>query len=532
VNHPRVAIVKPPLTELPDILTQFRSRQALVQPWRAQKKSVIDPLVGNCWPGDNLSLGYLASFLRAREYEVILIDAYLLDMDIYQTARQVLETQPEVVGISILQTEASTALDLVCYVRNKGYSGHIVLGSYFPTFTADYLLSHFPQVDSVVRGEGEETLYELCEALRCSRSLKQVLGLSYRDGTQVIHNEPRPPVMNLDSLPFPDRDCAEIAIRKGYVCSVASSRGCDWCTCLFCCIAPFSHSSPSHGWRSRSIDNLIAELRTLQNHNGLLRINFTDENFLPTATGQIRALEFSQRIINAGLHLDFLISARVNSVNSATFAPLKTAGLSKVFIGVESGVPRILEIFRKGHTPEEALQAVCELRSLGLDVFVGTIMFDPFSSFDEVVMNYEFFTKIEEKLGYFDFFRYSRKLQVYAGTPLRHRLLRERRISENPFHADYPFSDPRIQELYRSIIFFQELVYPFYDLLGRSWECDAENPRWKQRAHDFATIFHQYMREAISCSVTSGRESEAIACADRYLEKVQSLAHDIADPYI
>ena len=520
-----VALVKPPLHSVPDILTGVVSQGETVRPWRLQKKAVIDPLVGNCWPGDNLSLGYLGAYVRSRGYRAELIDAYLEDTSLESVVARLVAMEPRIIGVSVLQTETHSALKMVRLLRENGYDGHVTVGGHLPTFAAEILLTGSRDIDSAVIGEGEETLLQLCERLTQGDSVRDIPGLAYRSAGGIVCNRSTPSCIELDELPFPARDNHDLAEAKGYVYSVASSRGCDWAGCAFCSIHPFADSRHMPLWRGRSIRNVVEELLTLKPEDGQLRVNFTDENFLPDETGLERAVAFAEEVHRAQLELDFLISARVSSVEREVFSTLKNAGLSKVFLGVESGVDRLLKFYGKGQSAEQSLRAIRLLRSLGLTVFAGTIMFDPFSTFDEIVENYEFFGLVEQELGYFDMFRYSRKLQAYLGTPLWHRMSRDGLLSGDPLSGDYPLVNPKVRRLYASLVSFQEAALPCYDLIGRLWELDADSHDMKMRAQQFADVFHRYVRHAISCCAAEA-DSEDTVPVTRFVDDIKALMDD------
>ncbi len=89
----------------------------------------------------------------------------------------------------------------------------VVGGQHF-SFTAEESLLAFPEIDHVIRGEGEQTLLEFIKTTRSGSSLTDIKGLSFRNDEKVIHNPPREPLGDLDGLPIPAYHLVEKNLRK------------------------------------------------------------------------------------------------------------------------------------------------------------------------------------------------------------------------------------------------------------------------------------------------------------------------------
>ena len=140
-----------------------------------------------------LGLEYNAAYIQDVVDEVHIVD---MELD-RRTFKECLDFyRPDLVGISLSATEHNQTLKLAKLAKQNGAA--TVVGGYHPTSVPDLMLSH-SQIDVVVRGEGEQTLRELVE----HGSPENVLGCSYRENGKVIHNENRPRIADLDSIPFP-----------------------------------------------------------------------------------------------------------------------------------------------------------------------------------------------------------------------------------------------------------------------------------------------------------------------------------------
>ncbi len=79
----------------------------------------------------------------------------------------------------------------------------IILGGVGPKAVEDKILSRFPWIDIVSRGEGELTGPELMGALRRGGDLSAIKGISYRRNEEVIHTPDRERIRDIDSIPYP-----------------------------------------------------------------------------------------------------------------------------------------------------------------------------------------------------------------------------------------------------------------------------------------------------------------------------------------
>ena len=136
-----------------------------------------------------IGLEYIVASIEKDVDDVHIIDMELEDQP-FQYFLDVFD--PDLVGISMSATDHNEGLRLAKITKKNGAT--TVLGGYHPTAIPDELLSH-PQVDIIVRGEGELTVKELVQ----KGSPEGVLGISFKKGKQIIHNPDRPPIGDLDS---------------------------------------------------------------------------------------------------------------------------------------------------------------------------------------------------------------------------------------------------------------------------------------------------------------------------------------------
>ena len=395
-------------------------------------------------PTEHLGLCYLAAMLRAKgNYDVEIIDAPLNGLSLPQTVKEIAKRQFKVLGISVpYQQWALVPLKMANMLRSRGLKAHITVGGFFPSFAYENLLKQFPSIDSVVRGEGEETFLDLVTALVQEDDWRQVKGIAYREGDEIVCNPTRPLIRDLDSLPFPERDTLPLALRRCGYAGLISSRGC-YARCTFCSVVSFYGIGTGPKYRARSPQNVVDEIMQLQEEFGVAKFFFHDANFIgPGRAGKDRAWRLAHEMISRGLKINFSIQCRADDVEEDLFSYLKEAGLRRVFIGIESGVQEVLDRLKKGVTIAQNLEALEILKRLGLNMAIGFIMFDPDTKLEDVMNNIAFLKEAEvfrNKRATVDLLN---RLQIFAGTPIEETLLKQGRLRGTYLHYEYDMVDP------------------------------------------------------------------------------------------
>jgi anaerobic magnesium-protoporphyrin IX monomethyl ester cyclase len=144
----------------------------------------------------NLGVGYLAAVLRQRGYTPEMIEV----RDNPETiAARLLASEPLLVGFSLIfQFFLPQYRRIAQHLRRAGVTCHFTIGGHYPSLCHEELLGNFPEIDSVVRYEGEETLIELADLLRAGKNWRDISGIAYvRDG-QTVATPARPLVEDLD----------------------------------------------------------------------------------------------------------------------------------------------------------------------------------------------------------------------------------------------------------------------------------------------------------------------------------------------
>jgi radical SAM superfamily enzyme YgiQ (UPF0313 family) len=341
---------------------------------------------------ENLGVEYLLAALRNYGFHAISCNENLIQDDIEKVV-----SPADLVGFSLPFWEyREQYVDLIQKVSSLS-KGKVIAGGHAATIGAEYFLRKCQSLSGIVMGEGEETIIHLVKELNANGDLKNLPGFYTRNGFEKRR------LGFIDALPFPERDELKILLRQERSIKeayVSTTRGCHN-ACSFCSIPPYYKLAHGPRWRERSAESVCGELEDLlSKYPELDSISFVDDNFLGfNPSHRERGLIIAKKLHELKSDIAFEITCRVDSVEYELFGRLAECGLSGAYLGIESGVQRILDLFRKNTTVKKNLQAIETIAQLGLCCDIGFIMFCPSITLDEVEENFYFLKTIIERFG-------------------------------------------------------------------------------------------------------------------------------------
>jgi len=308
------------------------------------------------WP--NVAFVYLAGALRAAGFEPVIYDAMILDHDLDRIGRELEHMRPDAVLTTAYTSSYPAAVRLL--ETAKAHLPGVVtgIGGVHAHFMYEEVLTkHGHAVDYVLRGEGEVTTPELMNCLNAGDDPAKVHGIAFcRDGG-VIATPARPFMTELDGLETA-WDLVDWDIYKFYplpgshLATVSTSRGCDQ-ACTFCSQQAFWRRT----WRSRSPEDLIAELEMLRDRYGVGVVMFSDET--PTLD-QARWERILDLLIERDVGMHILMETRVDDVlrDEAIIGRYKQAGINHIYVGVERTDQATLDLFKKNTEVQMGKRAI------------------------------------------------------------------------------------------------------------------------------------------------------------------------------
>lgn len=267
-----------------------------------------------------------------------------------QIVKPVLEAEkPDVVGISIvLQQQIFSSMTFCALIKQQFPHIHVTIGGNTVTRLRDVLSQSplFQFFDSAVVYEGETAFLQLVEAVGAKRDLSGVPNTIYKDA-KGVHESPLSYAEDMAELPPPDFD--GLPLSKYFVPTnvlpYLATRGCYWGRCEFC-----DHGEGyTAGYRSKKIQDVLADIKYLRDKYGVRHFHFTDESYPPALFRKLaRGLVESKMDIFWTTHMRFEKSL----LEDAVWEDAKNSGCRYLHFGYESGVERVLQLMDKATTTE------------------------------------------------------------------------------------------------------------------------------------------------------------------------------------
>jgi len=398
---------------------------------------------------ENLALRYLMPPLFEDGHQVKLMAMHNRDMR--ELAVSVVRNAPAVVGMSVaFQQRLADFRNLTLEIKRLGYPGTIVWGGHIPTARGEEILNAYPQVDVVVRHDGEKTFRQLVEIVSTSAPgrkrnarLRQVEGLCFREEGRTYLTPPRAAVRDLDSLlqPWRARRPARHA-GLGYA-PILGSRGC-WQKCVFCSIQTYHRGREGPRVRLRSPEAVAGEMATLYHRDGVRIFSFHDENFLlPTEKGTLKRLAELQQALdrrNVG-RIGIAAKCRPDQLTRAVMKAAGRLGLVRVYMGIENGCQRGLDHLGRDTTVGVCRTALELVRQSPVFTRFNILLFEPDTTMADIGENLMFLR------DYCDLPWKVCRTEVYPGSLLEQQLADQARLRGGLEGLSYTIADLKVEQL-------------------------------------------------------------------------------------
>jgi anaerobic magnesium-protoporphyrin IX monomethyl ester cyclase len=340
---------------------------------------LADPILGKSRHTYTANYGilYLISYLRKihPEIEIYYLDAF---MDVGTHLQKIKEIRPDLYGVSFATHTKDIVYETVRVIKEEHPFLPIICGGPHSSCAPDDVLKN-SKIDVAVIGEGEITFVELVEHYFYNKgNLKDIKGIAYREGDNIVKTPFRPLIYNLDDIPFPAREKISdpskylgLQYRKRWPTDwIITSRGCPY-NCLFCSNPVWKISKP--WYRNRSPKNIGEEVKLLYDQ-GLKEINLRCDEFNAEISW---AVEVCKEIQKLNLHdLCFTTFLRADNITDELAENLSKINCWLVYLGIESGNQKTLDGICKKITLEQVIYACKTLKKYKIKINGFFIMFN------------------------------------------------------------------------------------------------------------------------------------------------------------
>ncbi len=270
-------------------------------------------------------LYYIASLLLHEGYDAEILNFYRDRHNLRKIKDILAQKNADITGISVFNANRLGGIEIARLAKEINPNTKVVFGGVGATFLWDHFLRNFPQIDYVVRGEGEYSFLQLVKMLeKGSGDPFAIKGIAFRDGSRIVQTAPADPVEDLDELPNPARYFTYQHL--------SLTRGCPG-NCSYCGSPRFW----GHKVRFHSISWFVDQLELLY-RKGVRFFYISDDVF--TMKKEV-AIGVCKEILKRGLSISWYAISHVNMVDEEILHWMRKAGCIQISYGVESGSEKI-----------------------------------------------------------------------------------------------------------------------------------------------------------------------------------------------
>ncbi len=295
---------------------------------------------------------YLSAYVLAHsKHEIKIIDLRVKRTPIKEKTNEIIKWEPDIVGVTGLSIEWSGIKHVTKVIRELlGSNVPIVAGGSHATCFSNLVMKDTP-VDYIVKNEGEKTFLALINALEKGEEVSKIKGLVYRNNGSIIDTGQCEFIEDIDEIPFPAYHLLDMEIYfdnprfhtsmniHNRAMPILSTRGCPF-QCKFCV------RILGHKFRTRSAENVLAEVDWLVKTYGIRELHIEDDAF---NTNPDRSKKIMHGIVDRNYRLSIILSSGIRGdlVDQELIDIFKKAGVFRISYGVEAASPRIKDLIKK-----------------------------------------------------------------------------------------------------------------------------------------------------------------------------------------
>ena len=328
-------------------------------------------------------IGVLSAIIKGNGHQAEMI--YLQDeVPEKELLADIGSIDPDLIAFTVVTHQWETVKRYVRMIRTV-FQAPIICGGPHPTYLPETVIAE-PGINMVCVGEGDLAIVDLLQRMETGGDLSSIPNIwAKNENGDVFRNEIRPLVKDLDGLPFPDRQIVpfqEIIDSCNTEPVFMASRGCPY-NCTFCSNSAIKKLYAGKGvWvRKRSPQNVIDEIGELRSRYRFETANFYDECF-----GYDRKwLRSFCELYKREFGYPFGCFIRAETMDRDGFKMLRKAGLSLIYLGIESGNETLRrKVMNRQVSDDRIIQACRDAQAEGIQVWTYNIVGIPGETVDTI----------------------------------------------------------------------------------------------------------------------------------------------------
>ncbi len=317
---------------------------------------------------------------------------------------------PDLIAFSVVSDNYPWAIALADKIK-KALDVPIVFGGVHPTSVPEYVIMQ-PSVDYLVIGEGEDALVELVNSIKDPAACRNIQNVWAKNGSEVIQNEVRPLLQDLDALPLPDKEIFLNKLpylREGYI--TITSRGCVN-KCSFCNNSLYKdtiYRGKGPFFRRRGADRVLEELIEARRQYPYSTVHFWDEIFISDKEWLAHFLRGYKKEIG----VPFTCCIHVNFIDEETVALLKEGNCWQAIMGVQSLDEELKKkVLNRRETNRQVQRSIELLKGAGILTICENMLGLPTQTEDDLVHMLNFYNQTRPNRLSLYFIRYYPKTKI------------------------------------------------------------------------------------------------------------------------
>ncbi len=340
----------------------------------------------------SMGVNILSAVLKSQKYDVSTI-YFVPRIKMFQTFEnyseqdyealvdKCIELDPDIIGISVYSGFFQSVVRITEELKRKK-DFLIIWGGIHPTIDPENSIKY---ADIICRGEGEQAIVDLVQALQNKSPTEYINNLWVRKKEKIIKN-PVKLLENLDAIPFPEvSDNNKYILSRGSIIplhrkysfySLMTSRGCFF-SCSYCSNQEIKNVYDHYHVRRRSVDNVMEEISSvLRDNPNIKRLYFNDDVFT-FDTAWIN--DFAKRY-KEDIGLPFFCYTHPKLIKEELIKGIKDAGCNLISMGIQGSSMRMRQIFNRKTSEDELIKACHIITKYKFDQFYLDIIFSPFDT--------------------------------------------------------------------------------------------------------------------------------------------------------
>jgi len=347
-----------------------------------------------------LGLLSIGSFLENKKYDVKIVKINMGNPD---KINKYLDKGVACVGFGVRTDQVEVALIVSKHIKRINKDIKIIWGGVHVNLYPKQVLEN-DNIDIVVYGDGEYTLFEVAKAISKNKTLRKIAGCGYKEKNKLFFNEKRG-FTNISKLPkidysiieeletyIEDSKSADAIMKNTAFLPILSGVGCPF-NCSFC------YNTTQRGRMfKRDVNVMLDEISELQKRYNLNFFRIRDELFFYDKN---KAEEFIKEKKKRGLKFMWDSSFHVNLLKNDIIysdefiSDLKKEGFVYTGVGVESGSIEQLKRYRKNITPWEVVKVAKRLSKLKLLSTYAFMVGAPYETYNDIIDTVRLIYKIK-----------------------------------------------------------------------------------------------------------------------------------------